>query len=765
MGTADLGSIFRRLLVAFVIMALGLAVPLLATRASHAQTVGQILVEGTQRIEPATVLSYMVIAPGDRFDDERIDRSLKALFATGLFADVTMRPQGSDLVVRVVENPIINRLAFEGNQKITEETMLKEVQLRPRQVYTRAKVQSDLQRILQLYRRSGRFAATVEPKVIQLPQNRVDLVFEIAEGAPTTINRIRFIGNSKYSDGRLREAITTKETAWYRFLSSDDIYDPDRLTYDREQLRKFYLSKGYADFRVVSAVAELTPSREAFFITFTLEEGEQYKFGKIDITSGIKDIDLAPFYAIVPMQTGDTYDADRVEKAVQDITFELGRLGYAFVDVKPEIKRSPTGKVLDFTFRIDEGQRVYVERINISGNVRTLDKVIRREFRVVEGDAFNTAKLRRSRQRLRGLAFFEKVDIAENRGTTPDKVQIDVSVQEKSTGELSIGAGYSTTEALLGDIGLRERNLLGRGQDIRVNLSLSFKRQQIDHSFTEPYFLDRELSAGYDVFHRKQDLQRRSGFDQTSTGGGLRTGFPITENLSASTFYRVRHDLIENLASTVSDVIRRQAGGSVTSLVGYSIAYDRRDDKIEPTSGYIFRGGNELGGLGGTEHFIRTSGNYTHFFSIADEWVLSGSVDGGHIKGISDDVNIVNRFFVGGDSFRGFKQGGIGVRDPVSGDALGANIYYTGTAELTFPLGLPKEFGMKGRVFSIVGSAYDVDEKSFAVLSSSALRASSGFGVTWVSPLGPINIDIAVPVIKQEFDQHEYFRFNFGTRF
>jgi len=761
MGTAGLGSFFRRFLVACLVVTCGLAAP----EAARAQSVGQILVEGTQRIEPATVLSYMVIAPGDRFDDERIDRSLKALFATGLFADVTTRRQGSDLVVRVVENPIINRIAFEGNQKITEDVMLKEVQLRPRQVYTRSKVQSDLQRILQLYRRSGRFAATVEPKVIQLPQNRVDLVFEIAEGAPTTINRIRFIGNAKYSDGRLREAISTKETAWYRFLSSDDIYDPDRLTYDREQLRRFYLSKGYADFRVVSAVAELTPSREAFFITFTIEEGEQYKFGKIDIASGIKDLDLAPFYAVLPMKEGETYDADRVEKAVQDITFELGRLGYAFIDVKPEIKRNREGRALDFTFRIDEGQRVYVERINISGNVRTLDKVVRREFRLVEGDAFNTAKLRRSRQRLRGLGFFEKVEIAETRGTTPDKVQIDVSVQEKSTGELTIGAGYSTTEALLGDIGLRERNLLGRGQDIRVNLSLSFKRQQIDHSFTEPYFLDREVSAGYDIFHRKQNLQRRSGFDQTSTGASLRTGFPITENLSALTYYRARHDMIENLSPQVSNAVRRQAGGTVTSLVGYGLAYDRRDDKIEPTSGFVGRIGNDLGGLGGTEHFVRSSASYTHYYAIADEWVLSGGIDGGHIVGLSDDVNIVNRFFIGGDTFRGFKPGGIGVRDPASGDALGANTYYTGTAEMGFPLGLPKEFGMKGRVFSIVGSAFDIDEATAIVLSSTALRASAGVGVTWISPLGPINIDLALPFLKQEFDQKEFFRFNFGTRF
>jgi outer membrane protein insertion porin family len=727
--------------------------------------VRDITIDGNQRIEAETIRSYMVIAPGDVYDEDRIDRSLKALYATGLFRDVTTRRQGDVLVVRVVENPIINRLAFEGNNKLNEETLLKEVQLRPRQVYSVSKVQSDLQRILQLYRRSGRFAATVEPKVIQLPQNRVDLVFEITEGAATQIEKIRFIGNTQYSDSRLREAIATKETAWWRVLSSDDTYDPDRLAFDREQLRRFYLAHGYADFRVVSAVAELTPNREAFFITFTIEEGERYKFGKLDINSSLPGLtDTTELKEAVTATEGDTFDGEKVESTVQNLTTELGRLGYAFVDVKPEPRKRAGERIIDLTFRIDEGPRVYVERINISGNVRTLDKVIRREFRLAEGDAFNTAKIRRSRTRLRGLGFFETVDVAEARGSAPDKAVLDVKVQERSTGEFSIGAGFSTSESVLGDIGLRERNFLGRGQDVKVNLTVSARRQQIDHSFTEPYFLDRELAAGYDLLHRRQNLQRRSGFDQTTSRGAVRFGFPITEHLSTNNGYALRQDTIENIASTASSAIRRQEGTTVTSSVFYGLTYDQLDDRLDPTSGYIARFNQEFGGFGGTEHFVSSIVRYTHYFPLGDQYVLSGGIETGYVRGVADDVNLVNRFFVGGDNFRGFKSGGVGARDPIDGAALGANMYYTGTVELQLPLGLPKELGMTGRVFNVLGSAHEVDEPG-TVLESSALRAAAGVGVSWKSPLGPIRLDLAVPYLKEGFDQKEFFRFNFGTRF
>ncbi|MDF2368671.1 outer membrane protein assembly factor BamA, partial [Sneathiella sp.] len=407
--------------------------------------ISEVRVEGNQRIEDDTVKSYLLVTAGTPYDRSRVDRSLKALFNTGLFADVSIRQDGTVLIVDVVENPIINRLAFEGNRRIEDETLTSEIQLRPRIVYTRARVQNDVQRIITVYRRSGRFAATVEPKVILLPENRVDLVFEINEGEETGIKKIRFYGNKNFSDSQLLGEISTEETRWYNFLSDSDTYDPDRLTFDRELLRKFYLSKGYADFRVVSAIAELTPDRDGFFITFAVEEGPKYQFGAIDVKSEIKDVSPESLMEQVTTIEGETYNADKIEDTIQKITFELGKLGYAFVNVRPRIDRDRENLKISVTYEVNKGPRVYVERINITGNVRTLDYVIRREMRLAEGDAFNTALLRLSQSRVRGLDFFEKVDVTQDEGTDADKTIINVDVQEKSTGELSVGAGFSTT--------------------------------------------------------------------------------------------------------------------------------------------------------------------------------------------------------------------------------------------------------------------------------------------------------------------------------
>lgn len=733
--------------------------------AQTAPTVREIVVEGQQRIEADTVRSYLAISVGDPFDEARIDRSLKALFATGLFADVTIRRQGAALVVRVVENPIINRLAFEGNRRVTEQTLQAEVQLKPRQVYTRSRVQTDVQRILQIYQAAGRFAATVEPKVIQLEQNRVDLVFEINEGQTTEIAGIRFIGNTRFSDGRLREVISTKESAWYRFLSSDDTYVPERINVDRAQLQAFYQSRGYADFRVISAVAELTQARDAFFITFTVEEGELYAYGKVDLRSEIKAVAVDELKGLITTAEGSTYNADEVEKNIQTLTFELGRQGYAFVDVKPELQRDRATRTIGLIYVINESPRVYVERIDIVGNVRTLDEVLRREFRIAEGDAFNAAKVRRSRTRIRGLNYFEKVDMRETRGSAPDKVIVGLEVEEKSTGELSFGLGYSSTDSVLGDISIRERNLLGRGQDLRLGLTLSPKRQQIDLGFTQPYFLDREITAGFDVFHRRQDLQERSGYDQATSGLNLRAAYPITENLSHQVNYRLRNDVIENVDVIASESIKRREGGTVTSLVGHALVYDRRDDRLEPTSGFQTRAGQDFAGLGGTEHFIRHTLEHTHYYSFFTDVVLSLGLDAGHIIGVSDDVNINNRFFLGGETFRGFRPGGVGPRDRLTADSLGGNTYYTGTAEAHFPLGLPKELGIKGRVFAIAGSLFDIDESSVTVNDSTSVRATAGMGISWRTPFGPVRLDFAVPLMKESFDETEIFRFAFGTRF
>jgi outer membrane protein insertion porin family len=730
--------------------------------------VNEVRVEGTERIEPETVRSYLLVQPGDPFDAERIDRSLKALFATGLFADVSIKREGDALVVRVVENPIINRIAFEGNKKLSDTQLQAEVQLKPRTVFTRTKVQSDVKRILDLYRRNGRFAANVDPKVIQLPQNRVDLVFEIDEGASTGIKRISFVGAHEFSASRLKEVIQTRESRWYRFFSSDDIYDPDRITYDRELLRKFYLSEGYADFRVISAVAELAPARDGFYLTYTIEEGPRYKFGKVDLVNQLKDVNPDELRVALTMRPGDRYNADQVEATINRLTDVLGNRGYAFVDVQPRVTRNAETHTIDIVFEVKEGPRVYVERINIAGNVRTLDKVIRREFRLVEGDAFNSARLRRSQQRIRNLGFFKKVDVTTDPGSAPDKTVINVNVEEQSTGEFSVGVGFSTTDGPLADISIRERNLLGRGQDFRLGFTIAQRVQQLDFSFTQPYFLDRNMSAGVDLFELVRNQQTQSQFDQNSIGGALRAGYQITEPLRQTLKYTLRRDEITNVANTASIYIKQSEGTRTTSAVGQVLLYDRRDNRQDPSEGYFVQVSNDLAGLGGSVRYFRTVVNAGYFYPIAPQWVVSVLGESGYIVGINDPVQIEDRFFVGGDNLRGFATGGIGPRDANTRDALGGNIYYTGSVSLGFPLGLPQEIGLTGRVFTDFGSLFKIDVQSTPsapILQSSSIRVSAGAGVSWASPLGPIRLDVGLPFIKQSFDKKELFRVSFGTRF
>ena len=727
--------------------------------------VRDVVVEGAQRIEPETIRSYLLIQPGDPFNPARIDRSLKSLFATGLFADVALKRQGDTLLVSVVENPVINRIAFEGNRKLDDETLETEVTLRPRIIYTRTKVQQDVQRILTLYRRSGRFAATVDPKVIQLPQNRVDLVFEISEGDPTEVRNIRFIGNREFSDSRLREEVRTKESRWYRFLSGDDTYDPDRLTLDRELLRRYYLRNGFADFRVISALAELTPDRKDFFITFTVEEGVRYQIGKVDVDILLRDLEKEPLLDEIEIEPEDWYDFEEVDKTLERLTDVVGNMGHAFVDIRPRVSRDREARTIDVVFEVAEGPRVFVERIDINGNVRTTDKVIRREFKLVEGDAFNSAKMRRSRQRVQNLDFFQKVEVDRQPGSAPDKTVISVEVEEKSTGSLSLGAGFSTTNGPMADIGLKERNLLGKGYNLRVGALIAAKQSQVDMSFTDPYFLDREMSGGFDLFHTTKDLQDSSSYDIKKTGGGLRVGYPITEDLRQSWNYTFQLTDVTNVDDSASSYVKSQEGKNSLSQISHILSYDKRDSRMSPTDGYIVRMVNDVAGLGGTSRFMRNRVNGTHYTPIADDWVLSLSASVGHIFGIGKDVSLTDRFFVGGDDLRGFATAGIGPRDTSTEDALGGEWMYTASAEVKFPLGLPDELGISGRVFTDAGSSGKVEPGGAGIKDSGALRASIGTGVTRMSPVGPIGIDLALPVLKEDTDVEENFRLNFGTRF
>jgi outer membrane protein insertion porin family len=742
----------------------GPVAPAVAQSISAGGKIDEIVVRGTQRIEATTVESYLQVDPGDSFDPAKLNRSLKALFDTGLFADVTLTRDGGRLIVEVVENPIINRIALEGNDALKDETLRAELQLRPRVVYTRTKVQADVKRLLDVYRRNGYFGARIEPKLIEREQNRVDLVFEIDEGPETTVEAINFVGNKAFSDSTLRGEIRTSVSAWWKILSASDTYDPDRLSFDRELLRRFYLSEGYADFQVKSAVAELTPDRTGFIITFTVNEGARYKLDEVEITSAIKDLDPERLREALETETGDWYNAEDVDESINNITDLVGDLGFAFVDVKPNVERNREKQTIDLTYKVEEGPRVFVERINISGNVRTLDRVIRREFRLVEGDAFNASKLKRSRQRIEKLGFFKSVKVDNTEGSEPDKTVINVDVTEQSTGSLSFGAGFSTGAGVLGNVQLRERNLLGRAQDLQLNFSLSTQRQQIDLSFTEPYFLGRNLLAGIDLFKTETNRDDQT-FDESRTGGGFRFGYEIIDRWRQNWSYEFSKRDITDVDDNAALAIQLQEGSADRSEVTHRLSYDSTNDVFAPTRGIKASVSNSFAGGIGDVRFVKNTLSLDGFYPLTDIWTLHLGGEAGHITGLGKDTRVIDRFFIGGSNVRGFAPSGLGPRDQATDDPIGAKSYYAGTVEAQFPLPLPDRFNIRGRIFTDVGAAFGVDSAPGVILDSDSPRVAIGTGASWDSPLGPIQVDLGFPIVSEDFDEQETFSFSFGTQF
>ncbi len=768
-------TILQRIAIALLFLAGALlAGPAMAQRAvglpSGPGLVRNIQVEGNQRIEEATIRNYMLIAPGDPFDADRLDRSLKSLFATGFFADVILSRRGDTLVVKVEENPLVNRIAFEGNSKVKEEVLRNEIQLRPRSVFTPTLARADQRRLLDVYARQGRFGATVEPKVIRLPQNRVDVVFEINEGNVTLVERINIVGNHAFSDGRIRDVLLTKETAWWRFLSTADTYDPDRLNFDRELIRRFYLRNGYADIQVTGAVAELTPDRSAFFITFTLEEGERYRVGNVEVTSQIRGLDAEGLTRELDISARDWYNSDLVESSISKINTAAQAAGFAFADARPKITRNQETHTIDIVFDVVDGPHIFVERIDIVGNVRTQDQVVRRQFRLAEGDAFNQMQINRARQRIRDLGYFEKVEITRQPGAAPDRTVVQVEVEEKATGELTIGGGYSTDYGALANIGLRERNLLGTGIDARINGLLAQRRSQFDLSVTDPAFLDRNLLGGFDAFYVTYNNQQISQYDERRVGFNLRLGYEFNDIIRQSWFYTLSERNIYNVGSDASIYIREQTGKTLLSQVGQTLIYDRRDSRLEPKDGYVARLGTDLAGLGGDVHYLRVRVDGSYYVPLvpvtgADDYTLvfSGSV--GNLFSFDSGERIIDRFFLGGENLRGFRIGGAGPRDIRTGDALGGTFISTASAELRFPLPLPDDFGITGRVFTDWGVLKGLSDKGPTIVDDGDPRGSVGVGVTWRTPFGAINIDLGHAVVKKDYDRTELVRFGFGTRF
>ncbi len=737
-----------------------------ASGARADDAIREIKVEGNQRLETETVISYLGLKTGTTPTQYDLDASLKKLYETGFFSDVGIDNTNGVLTVHVVENASINEVLFEGNSKIDKDDLEKEITLKARAVYTRTKVQKDLKRLLDVYRRHGYYSAEITPQIIQLEQNRVNLVYNITEGPKAFIEKVSFIGNDSYPAGTLEKIISSSRERWYQFLSDSDKYDPDRLQYDQELLRKFYFENGYADFKVKSAIAELSPQRDAFYLTFTIEEGDKYKLGKVDVQTKLPKERMPDLQPSISTKSGDTYNATEIEDSINRMTDVLGDAGFAFVEITPDTKRHPKPEhVIDLTYNIAEGPKVYIERINIFGNVRTLDEVIRREFKLSEGDAYSSSKLKRTEQRLNNLGYFEKVNIDRKPGSAPDKTDLDVEVQEKSTGEISFGAGFSTTDGPIVDFGIKEKNFLGGGQEVHAKAEVGGERQNYDIGFTEPYFLGRELEAGIDLFKTTETVQDNASFDRDTIGGTAKLGYSLSEHLKHQLRYTLEQTKISNVASDASVYIIQQEGLDTVSSVGQSFIYDARDNKFNPTSGYSWKFSQDLAGFGGDDKFLRHEIQADYYIPVAKKWTFVTLGSAGNIFGLGQDVRINQRFFIGSQDIRGFANAGIGPRDTTTDDALGANSYYAGTAELRFPLGLPDDLGVTGALFTDAGSAFGIDTSGPGIADDSALRASAGAGVAWASPFGPIRIDFAIPMLKQSYDDTEFVRFNFGTRF
>ena len=826
-----------------------------------------IRVAGAERLEPETVRSYANLVPGQEYTAESLDQALKDLYATELFADVVITgAETGDLVITVRENPVINRIVLEGNKRLKNDKISPEIKLAPRQIYTRSKVRADVDRIIELYRREGRFAATVEPKIVELDQNRVDLIFEINEGDKSKVRAINIIGNEEYSDGRLRKEMFTREAGGLLgFFKSNDSYDPDRLAADQQKLRAFYLTEGYADFRVVSALAELTPDRRDFIITYVVEEGPRYKFGTVNAESELRDFDAEFVKSLVNIKPGDWFNAKKVEDTVTGLNEVAGARGYAFADVSPDFQRDAEKREMNLTFQVAETPRVYVERINIQGNTVTRDKVIRREFRLNEGDAFNAFKVKRSQDRIQSLGFFQdNLEVKQTQGSANDRVVLNLDVEERSTGELQLSAGYSSLEKFILSASVAQRNFMGKGQVLQTGVSYSKYSKSISAGFTEPYLFDKSILLGgeisyrdYNSFNYQNDGERNQTYGQQSIGGSVRLGFPVTEYVSFGTRYSLVRDditLDKDLFYTdpdgdgplprVCDPLKagrylcQELGKSLTSMIGYTLAFDNTNG-IRATRGHRIIGSQDFAGLGGDVKFIRSRIDATKFFGLPAGFVLSVHGEGGYIHPLrdadeagEDPIRIQDRFF--GPTMRGFDIRGIGPRivrlpyetdtvvdedaDYIFSDAIGGRAYYMGRIEVEFPTNSTlKNLGLRPSAFVDVGSVFKLNKpslinfpglcavpdnddadtvaqqetlfpndptrdqcsdfgagstyipgtgfKEFYLGDSIKPRLSVGVGVNWVSPFGPLRIDIAKALLTQEGDETKLFSFNVGTQF
>lgn len=737
----------------------------------YAQTIKSIDVQGNERVESSTVRNYLSVSQGDTYEPRMANSMIKTLYSTGLFSNVEVYWDGASLSISVSENPLVNKIAFEGNDELDEDILKEIVSLRSRSIYTPGKIQRDVTEIQAAYRSRGYYLTDVKPQIIERDQNRVDVIYNVTEGEKTQIRHISFVGNDKFSDADLRGVIRTKESTWWRLISTADVYHPEKVEVDKDLLRKFYLEHGFADFNIISAVTELSKDKKNFFITFTIHEGGIYDFGDINVNVAAKEqnINEEILKAQLVASAGDRYNGRLVEDDIDDLIEYLGSEGFAFLDVQPEFTQNEAEKTVGVTYNVVPGPRVYIDRVNITGNDRTHDEVIRRELRFAEGDAFSSTKLKRSKDRLTYLSFFEDVQVTRSESDEPDRMDLNVHVAEQSTGEVNVGAGFSTYEGPLASASIRERNFLGKGQDVNLDFAISGKRQDFNIGFYEPYFLNRELGAGIDLFNETRDYQDESSYDLERSGGAVKLATKITEFTRNTVSLGYKDVKISDVDATASTFVQRDEGKRNSVTLANTIAMDTRDSRLLPTHGYRTALTVDYSGFGSDVEYLRgvVNGAWHRRLARNDDYIFTLAGRAGYINNLGTTLPLYENFQGGGTTLRGFDTGGIGPRDSATGDALGGEIMYGHNIEVSFPLGAElKEMGVRGFVFQDGGIVTSFDDGGVGGVSDSEkYRLSAGFGAFWQSPLGPLRFEFGFPISKSSEDESQIFSFSFGTRF
>lgn len=766
---------------------------------AHAAVVSDIQVRGNSRMDADTITSYLTITPGERFNAQDIDDSVKALFATGLFTDVSIYQQGRTLVVEVDESGIVNEVFIEGNKRLKDDVLSGIIQTEARSIYSEQRVSSDVERISAAYSRVGREDAIVTYEVVPLANNRVNVVFRIDEGDKTKISQITFVGNTAFGERRLRDVMETKKTHLFSWLRNDDIYDPDRLRSDEERLRQFYFNNGYADFQIIATDVNFDDLENRYMITITVDEGPRYRFGNVDIDSTIREIDPSTLYGVLETNPGDYYSSRKVEQTIVALTEQVAQQGYAFVQVVPRGDRDFDTNSINVTYQIDEGPRVYIQQINIVGNDRTREYVIRREFDISEGDPLNQVFLQRAKRRLEALGFFESVDITTRQGDAPDQAIVVVRVVDKATGEFSIGGGFNTATGPIAEIAFSERNFLGRGQFLRISGGIGTESTNYRLSFTEPYFLGYRVSAGFDIGVTTTEATDNRDYESEVISGTVRFGIPVTENVTSQVFYTfadetnsVTSSRLDPGGNATDDGIQGNLGSELSAAlarnldwlksgVGYSLVYNDLNDTRTPTDGYYASVSQTFFGVGGDAQYVATEGKAVAYRTLFEDASIVGMLrarGGANVLFDNSGYRTQDNFFQGDRHIRGFERFGFGPRDPVTGDALGGLYYWNATAEVTFPMPfLPDSLGIRGGFFADAGQLWGLDNAtrnailaanpgvSSQQLDDNTLRASVGASILWASPFGPLRLDYAFPISSAAWDDERNFSFGISSAF